>query len=496
MILHVTGILSGRPVGAGDNTDGIRLYRGAGLIPDTADQRSDWKNGVVVHFTRGAPGPDPIPSAALQVLKVAALGRSERWSLTRLGWTYALLTGAVTGVAAWALSADGAARPLILLPILAPLADRDFARFFVSTYSEPAGLLAVAGLLSGTAILAVSRPAQRVERVLGLVLTGGGGLLAVTTKNAYGPLLPLAAAVCAASGRITGPAVAAVILGAAVGPVVKAQRWQSRVYHGVNAHNLIFTMLFPELGPGAVVALGLPPEAAAYSGHGSSDEEGVPVDPDAIPGWQALIGDDPGRARNAAYRYLTRHPAALARAVGVAMQATQGREIDYLRDDPLPAGADIPKKVTPTGSMGHDGDALRAWLDGMPAPWYPSLLAALGIAIGSASLLGRSQGDPVHVLIRVAGVGAVGAVGVAALAVVGDGYYEIAKHVWLSAYLLDVTGTALLGAAAAAVVSGAWRIPLSEGPGAIRSRRAVAATSRTRPRLPGVRTPPPRPSVL
>lgn len=59
-------------------------------------------------------------------------------------------------------------------------------------------------------------------------------------------------------------------------------------------------------------------------------------------------------------------------------------------------------------------------------------------------------------LIRVAGVSAVGAVGVAALAVVGDGYYEIAKHVWLSAYLLDVTAAALLGAAAAAVVSGAW----------------------------------------
>ncbi|WP_326826808.1 hypothetical protein [Streptosporangium sp. NBC_01756] len=455
-ILRVTGLLSGRPIGAADNTDGIRLYRGAGLIPDTADRRSDWKNGVVVHFTRGAPSFDPIPSAALKILRAAVRGHPEHWSLTRLGGTYALLTGAVAGAAAWALSADGPARPLALLPILLPLADRDFARFFISTYSEPAGLLAVAALLSGTAILAANRPVQRVERVVGLALTGGGGLLAATTKNAYGPLLPLAAVVCAESGRIAGYAVASAILGAAVRPVVTAQRWQSRVYHGVNTHNLIFTMLLPELGPGATVAVGLPPEAAAYSGHGSSDAEGVPLDPDAIPGWRAVIGDDPGGARNAAYRYLARHPAALARAVGVAMQATQGRGIDYLRDDPLPAGADIPKKVTPTGSMGHDGDALRAWLDGLPAPWHPSLLAALGIAIGSASLVGRPRSGLVHVLIRVAGVSAVGAVGVAALAVVGDGYYEIAKHVWLSAYLLDVTAAALLGAAAAAVVSGAW----------------------------------------
>jgi hypothetical protein len=134
----------------------------------------------------------------------------------------------------------------------------------------------------------------------------------------------------------------------------------------------------------------------------------------------------------------------------VALQATRGRDLDYLRDNPLPAGVDTPRTVTATGSMGHDGAALRAWLDGMPAPYGPSLLAALGLAAGSVSLLRPQRSELVRALTRVAGVGAVGAVGIAALAVMGDGYYEISKHVWLSAYLLDVTAAALLGAAAVA----------------------------------------------
>ena len=43
-----------------------------------------------------------------------------------------------------------------------------------------------------------------------------------------------------------------------------------------------------------------------------------------------------------------------------------------------------------------------------------------------------------------AAVAAVSAVGVVAAAVLGDGYFEIAKHVWLAAYLLVVTAAAVL----------------------------------------------------
>jgi hypothetical protein len=44
----------------------------------------------------------------------------------------------------------------------------------------------------------------------------------------------------------------------------------------------------------------------------------------------------------------------------------------------------------------------------------------------------------------VAALAAVSAVGLVAAAVLGDGYFEIAKHTWLAAYLLTVTAVAVL----------------------------------------------------
>jgi hypothetical protein len=45
---------------------------------------------------------------------------------------------------------------------------------------------------------------------------------------------------------------------------------------------------------------------------------------------------------------------------------------------------------------------------------------------------------------RLAALAAASAVGLVATAVLGDGYFEIAKHTWLAAYLLAVTGTSLV----------------------------------------------------
>jgi hypothetical protein len=434
VVLKVTGLLPGmRPVGAADNSDGFRLYRGAGLVADVPDERAGWKPGVLLDFTRTEPADDPMPSAAFPILRAAAHGFPERWSLTRLGRTYAVLAGALTGAAVWAATADDLTGGLALVPVFLPLADRDFARFFLSTYSEPAGLLGAAALLAGTAALAVSGR--------GAVLAGGGGLLAVTAKLGYAPLLPIGAAVCVSAGRRVAGAAA---LLAAIRPVLAALRWHARFYPRVNTHNLVFTLLLPEFGATAAAAVGLPPAALEHAGRGSSDDEGWGTDYDRIPGWQATVGADEKRVRHAAVWFLARRPRELARVVGIAMQATRGRDLDYLPDNPLPAGYDGPMEVPATGETGHHPEALRKWLDAMPAPWLPSLVAAVGAVAGVAGFGARD--DLVRALCRVAGVGAAGAVGVAALAVVGDGYYEITKHVWLSGYLLDATGLALLGA--------------------------------------------------
>jgi hypothetical protein len=46
----------------------------------------------------------------------------------------------------------------------------------------------------------------------------------------------------------------------------------------------------------------------------------------------------------------------------------------------------------------------------------------------------------------------VSAVGLVAAAVLGDGYFEIAKHTWLAAYFLEVTATSVLLALAVVAV--------------------------------------------
>jgi hypothetical protein len=55
------------------------------------------------------------------------------------------------------------------------------------------------------------------------------------------------------------------------------------------------------------------------------------------------------------------------------------------------------------------------------------------------------------------------------MAVLGDGYFEVFKHVWLAAYLLLVTGLCLLGALGAGVAR------------LVRSRRTVAAEDSSAP---------------
>jgi hypothetical protein len=60
LLADAAGLLVGPPVGAADNGDGARLYCGAGLVPLTPGQASNWKGGVVLGFATGAPAcPDP-----------------------------------------------------------------------------------------------------------------------------------------------------------------------------------------------------------------------------------------------------------------------------------------------------------------------------------------------------------------------------------------------------------------------------------------------------
>jgi hypothetical protein len=444
-----TGLLSGSPVGAGDNGDGSRLYCGAGLVPATPAHNANWKGGVVMRFDRVAPCPDPMPTSAQPILRVAVHGSGNGWSLTKLGWLYAVLVAAVTAVAAFAATGAGLARALVLVPMLVPLAEPDFARFFLSTYSEPAGLLGAFVLACGVGVVAVTGRANRPERLIGLLLVAGGSLLAATAKAAYAPLLVTALVVCSVvavaargtgprwSDRLAGPLIALLTLVGAIAPLSAALSWQSRGYPGVNAYDLTFTTVLTEI-PGATAALGLPPSAAQHAG----DSYYLSPTPQNVPGG-GLILADPTRAQHTDWKLLAEHPAALLHSVGIAMQATEGRALTYLPSAEWTPSTP-PAKPGISGEQGASGPTLRAWLDSLLVPWWPAALATLGVAVGVIGTIRRAR--PWSWFARLAGVTALSAVGLAAFAVLGDGYFEIAKHTWLAAYLLDVTALALLGA--------------------------------------------------
>jgi hypothetical protein len=102
---------------------------------------------------------------------------------------------------------------------------------------------------------------------------------------------------------------------------------------------------------------------------------------------------------------------------------------------------------TTVGPQGADRAQLLAWLDGLALPWLPATVVVAGLLAGVSTVRHRGE-RPRDAVVRacgqVAAVAAVSAVGVVAAAVLGDGYFEIAKHVWLAAYLLVVTAAAVL----------------------------------------------------
>jgi hypothetical protein len=447
-----TGHLTNHPFGAADNGDGVRLYCGDGLLPATADGHANWKGGVVLAFDKASSCADPIPSSSLPILKVASAGSDAAWSLTRLGWLYASLAAGIAAVGAWAATARGLNRALILVPPLAPLANANFSRFFLSTYSEPAGLLGAVGMMCGLGVVVVTKKSDRLERGFAFGLVATGALLAATAKIGYAPVLVVGLLACSVTsvelrrtatrweGWLVGPAVALLTLLVALVPLHAALDWQNR-YGEVNAHNLIYTLVLTEV-PGSARALGLPMAAESAAGDAY-----YPNGPAGVAG-SDIVAADPAKARRNAFLLLAHHPGAVLRSIGIGMQATQDTSLSYLKRSAWTPETTPGVIGTFVGDQGASGPTLRSWLNEMAAPWWPSVAIAAGIFVGIVGLVKRRR--PWSTFARLGGVSSFTAVGLVIAAVFGDGYFEIAKHAWLAAYMVEVTGVALLGAAALA----------------------------------------------
>lgn len=480
LVAAVLGLLAGPLVGAEDNGDGHRLFCGVGLRPLTVDTLASWKGGVVGDFALGDPTCGmSVPSSAALLLRTAGLG-ADTLSLITVAWWYAVLVGIAVGLAAWAASAAGPARAAVVAVPVLPLALPAFSRFFASTYGEPAGLLGTVVAGCGVAALLVVEPGRRRERAVATALTLVGGGLAATAKPAYLPVLGAGLAVGAlvlvrarrrpvprSASRVRRVAVglgALAAVAAVAVPVGGAVHFQEKIYEGANVHDVVFTMALAELGPGAVGELGLPAAAVAATGHGYFNGPPRPTGD----WYRAAIGERPAALRGDALVALLRSPSAALRTVGVGLQATGRADLPYLAS--VPADPRRPSALAgDVGWSGASGPELRAVLaaPGRP-PWLPTAVVLAALACAASVPAWRRRAPAAARWCLAAGLAAATALGLVVMALVGDGYFELFKHVWLAGYVLAVAGLCLLGGlgalVAAPIVRGSGR-PGQSAPG-------------------------------
>jgi hypothetical protein len=448
-LLVGTGLASPSPHGAGDNGDGVRLYCASGLVPDTPTAKANWQGVVIDEFRTGAPAcADPVPSSARIPLDITTRFAGSVWSLSTLGWFYVAVICVGVGLAAATAAVRAPRHALVVLPVAAPLALPVFGRFLLSTYSEPAGLAGAAISLAGIAAVTTTGP-RGAPRATALAVALLGGAMAATAKPAYVAVLLPALIVCVLvpprGSRIVGALVALVTVSVVVVPVFSALAAQDRDYGAINTHNLVFTAVGPASGGDALPRIGLPPGASRALGIAYYPSGGTEV-----PDWDEVVGAHWSDLRSAARTYVVSHPRTALRMLDVALRSASDPRLPYLPSElaGLPTTRPIQVPDVPVGEQGADASTLDPWVASRPlgSASYVVLVLTAAVAVGLAV---RQRGPLASALAVLVVSSGSTFLTTAVTAVAGDGYFEIAKHTWLSAYF---AGVSLLAVAALAAV--------------------------------------------
>lgn len=451
-LLFGTGLTTDSPHGVGDNGDGARLYCGAGIVPDTPDKRANWKGVVIDTFrTGGKPCAHPMPSFALLPILLTTGFSGPIWNLRSLGWTWVGVLVLAFGIAAAAAGAAQARRALVVVPVALPLALPAFSRFLLSTFGEAAGLVGTAVTLAGVAAT-VAGPPRGIARWTALLLSIFGGVLAATAKPAFAvvlvPVLVLCVVMPPTRSRISGLVLALfVVLGATV-PVTAAIAFQNEQYGTINTHNLVFTAVGPASGGDSLYRLGLPPDTARALGRAYYPDGGA-----SVPDWDVVVGAQWARLRMGALGYVAAHPRTALRMIDGAFRAASDPRVSYLPAD-FRSDPDARPTPIPDSSLGEQGAyerTLEPWLNSRPLgrlPWVLIGAAAVAGATGTIRRRGRTSTSALSAL-WVCAAGTMGLLAIAA--VMGDGFFEIAKHTWLAAYGGSVAISALVFCGAASL---------------------------------------------
>ena len=276
------------PVAQADNRDGPRLLCGLGLAPVTHGHPKFFRFAYFVYLhSRACDGRAPYPSSQLVPLEIARLltplfGLPGALNMIALGVLMCVLASVGIASLASGLRVRLWAKLLIAAVTWVIVADSAFFDVFAGPFSEPAALVGLLLIAGGVVYL---RRGWRLT-VFGLVLAGGGGALAILSKEQY---LVFAAPVCltlvlatAQPGRWrdlsrfrTREARAGIFVSATLAVLTALyMAWDytshyAQRLHYIQAVDMIFTDIVTNkrnARPG-LRALGLPQSWAKYAGH-------------------------------------------------------------------------------------------------------------------------------------------------------------------------------------------------------------------------------------
>ena len=384
------------PVGQADNRDGPRLMCGLGFSPVTHGFPRFFRYAYFEYVHNpGCAGNKPYPTSEIVPLELARLltpvfGLPGSLNLIALGLLMCALASAGIASLVTGLRIRLWARLLVAAVAWLIMADVAFFDVFASPFSEPAALVGL--LLVAAGVVYLGRGWR--STVLGLVLAGSGGFLAILAKEQYLVLaVPICLTLILASGdrsrgrvlrryRTRQSAAAAFVAAALALMAATYLAWDYISHYGRRLHMLqAVDVVFENIVTGHdnraadLRALGMPTSWARYAGTFYwASKRSVRFDP-LFPRYSSKFND-----LNILHFLLT-HP---GRALGIGqMAAIQSQRFrvtalgDYAQSAGHPPGAVESRVAVLTWLMHQLPPRLGLWL------FVPLWLAMTALALAA-----------------------------------------------------------------------------------------------------------------
>jgi hypothetical protein len=473
LVVLTLGLASRSPIGIMDNFDGWRSFDAAGLVPAEPDGQSAGKGYVVTRFSkqdtqRYVEGRDAgllgtyypnFTTFSLLAIREGVPGTIVDLRLLALIWA---LTAAIVLYFSWTEASKANVIIGFLILSLSP-----FSRFFVSTYADHAALIGLVGLLTCLPLVARRHKNPSVAGYLVCLLSA---VLVAGSKAAYFPIVLIAVVVTLVGffrnflkfrvlARVALCCVTALSVICSMRLVqanLSSQDRKNSQY--VNDHNFVMTVAGPSFGVDWLESRGVDSSLAAESlGEAFWPRS---VEWQQFPSWFETIGDP--KWSNRIRIEFVRRPVSWMPVLNKAVRSTSDPFLRYLPKQSW--SSEIPPANTwPQRGISRAGEAITQFL-----VWPLKLGVIWPLALGAFGLIHAVR--KTRLSREVESVSPLGSMGVFAgviglglcfAAVVGDGYYELEKHVHIASLSFAIQAASAI--AIAIMHFWHWRYPPAVG---------------------------------